>query len=868
MKRFIYILLSLLVLNACSQELQLDEGQVKNSIVLNINNSTLETKALVPGTPNENKIETLDCFFYTANAAENTAAVYYAHFDPDVTKQAKVYLYLTENEFRTIFPNNSTSCKVYVIANLTLPEGQALPANSTIAQLKGIEIEAAEFEFVVADNDTHALNPPQKFVMHGEGNATVSNGSASGDIELIRAASKVTLNLKVPEYIEVDVIGNEGTVLRTERWEPNFENVTDPTEMEVSFHNGLKNGLLDSEAEVSEPDHFETFKANSFTLKETVTNDEGVKMNIFSCDAIFYSYSKEWDQGDVNAPYFNLVVPWERVKSTVVDDNDTETKAGEITGLHPYYYQVQINPVYRKLESNHWYDLTLNIGVLGSTIEAKPELITDCTFYVIDWSHIDTIHEGDYEEIHLSEWRYFIVNETRIEMNNISTGYLPFKASHNIDWKLEWPTDPDIVAELDNLEKKYNDKTGEKNAAYYINSSSANATAESLSAYITKGSFELTDSGLRFNCPEATLKGLKVYSPVYVHLKVWLNIDNDTSNEPNSAEEKKYVEYITFVYYPAIYVIPDPSTRRSVYVNGVKHTASSDNGHNVTYGSHKLGNSSGIRNDTYANTDYSMYILNVTSFDDSWSFPGPTFNADGSVRTPVGQYIKNDYKYIIGDPRDRTSEIELDYDNDDDNMAESYYNYNGKDWQWRTPAYHIINDSGDIRYEENHRLQFYYPTSSSANAFQVISPRFRVVSFNNASRQLATAKGAAMRCATLQEDGFPAGRWRLPTVAEVQFIIQLQEDEAIQAIFSSGSNSKYATALYTDNNRNNLVALNENNGLQWTTPADGISVRCVYDDWYWGSEREAKRNDEWNGTLTTNQDDEYFFTWGDKEIIW
>ena len=36
------------------------------------------------------------------------------------------------------------------------------------------------------------------------------------------------------------------------------------------------------------------------------------------------------------------------------------------------------------------------------------------------------------------------------------------------------------------------------------------------------------------------------------------------------------------------------------------------------------------------------------------------------------------------------------------------------------------------------------------------------------------------------------------------------------------------------------------------------SVRCVYDEWYWGSEKEATPNDRFAGG--------YEFTWGDKLI--
>jgi hypothetical protein len=50
-----------------------------------------------------------------------------------------------------------------------------------------------------------------------------------------------------------------------------------------------------------------------------------------------------------------------------------------------------------------------------------------------------------------------------------------------------------------------------------------------------------------------------------------------------------------------------------------------------------------------------------------------------------------------------------------------------------------------------------------------------------------------------------------------------------------------------------------------------ISVRCVYDEWYWGSEREAIKNPNptWKNNDIKNVEhvgDEYLFTWGDKQI--
>ena len=121
-----------------------------------------------------------------------------------------------------------------------------------------------------------------------------------------------------------------------------------------------------------------------------------------------------------------------------------------------------------------------------------------------------------------------------------------------------------------------------------------------------------------------------------------------------------------------------------------------------------------------------------------------------------------------------------------------------------------------------------------------------------------------MRCASYQENGYPAGRWRLPTTAEVLFIVDLQVKGAIQKLFV---NSWYFSATheiqYTDGSNPQIQDINRNNIINNST--NRCSVRCVYDEWYWGSEQEAQRNTTINDP---NNGDYYYFTWGDKEITW
>ena len=94
---------------------------------------------------------------------------------------------------------------------------------------------------------------------------------------------------------------------------------------------------------------------------------------------------------------------------------------------------------------------------------------------------------------------------------------------------------------------------------------------------------------------------------------------------------------------------------------------------------------------------------------------------------------------------------------------------------------------------------------------------------------------ALKRCATYQEAGYPAGRWRLPTEAEVYFLFTLQTHNLITSLYTTGNNTYgyWASSGYVF-------------GRYWTsgTTPDfrtignnaAASVRCVYDTWYWGND--------------------------------
>ena len=153
----------------------------------------------------------------------------------------------------------------------------------------------------------------------------------------------------------------------------------------------------------------------------------------------------------------------------------------------------------------------------------------------------------------------------------------------------------------------------------------------------------------------------------------------------------------------------------------------------------------------------------------------------------------------------------------------------------------------------NRRLTYYYPTSKDSSAKDYLAPKFRVASSYGAT-QPVTYDDAFRRCASYQEDGYPAGRWRVPTKAEIEFMMQLTTDGMIPRLF--GSNNGNGTSPYWVGS--GYVTVYDGNQTtkpyytEATSASESVWVRCVYDEWYWENTQYARLSNK--GT----------FTWGDQ----
>ena len=813
MKKILYTLVAFaFALVSCSEELYQEQDTYADSIVIRVYNSPM-TKAPDHGLAVERKLSTLDCFFYKAGRTDEPC-VYYIHEEVDATGQSEIVRNVDESVIKTIFGDEST-CQVFVIANL--PSGITLPTSGVGTEVPTLSKIALELEKGYDDYDG-------PFVMAGLNIAEKGdNNNALGEIPLVRAASKITLTVTVPE----EITAADGKVMVPVFNALNKENQLEGT-LKTAFHYGVKKSYL-----------FDTYTGENelFSSPEKVVlQGDGTPANgkyIYECEVPFYTYARTWEKGAVDAAYLTIDLMWVE-----------KDKLNDATNYNTYYYQVLVNASGRCFEPNHWYDLTVNLGVLGSVVELDPKEIKDITYYVLDWTTEPESDTGDrYEDVEITDYAYLVVPETKIVLNNTSTGEIRYNASHGIGIMMN--TKEKYIELLDNKATTlpayyvYCGPELDKNGNVVMeNNKPKTIPPEEKSLSITTSNFKDNGKGIityNYTIPSS------VYSPVYSYITIWLDLNG---NKQLDTDEQEFTEDVEIVQYPPIYVTPDQTVQYSIFVNK-ESRYTKGTGTSRTDGvrfKHSNGNYYGLgvvpgTNSTTGATAF-MYTITVSSLKstDTFNYNAVTHSSSDRDNPPVP------YRYIIGDPRSRISDTRLNDDNHNTNE------------NWASAP----SVDGSER-----KLKYYYPTSSAPGAFQVIAPKFRVVSFHGNGHQYHNYEGAIMRCASYQEDGYPAGRWRLPTFAEIQFIVKLQEANVICPIFFGSSQYFTPTTQVTYNASGSSYSASGSSFTSSPSTEGGSgSVRCVYDEWYWGSEQDAIEN-----TAANKQEgQEYVFTWGDKQI--
>lgn len=771
---------------------------------------------------NENLISNLAVAFYPSAASDSKNAVKFNLFkNLGATGKVERKIIISDEEVALLFGSTETSgatCRVYALANLSDEEIAALGKTPTVAAMKELRV-SSEF-------DTQQVQ--ESFVMSGDATVTYNidasgKKTAVGNVQLVRSAAKITLNIKLPESYEDPGTGNI--------WEPIASPATGA--MRVLLNNGVKNSrvLVPQEGyDFKDEDYFNitTADATYGFVDNRVNNSEYPNKQ----KVPFYTYPNRWENtpGERHRTALTLIVPW----------HNTTTNT-----YQTFYYRVPVTPAEMPgLVSNHSYQIDLNVGMLGSAMPETPVEITG-NYSVVDWAR-ETI------DVNIKDYRYLVVSPTTYRMDNTEDFTLNFYSSHPVEVD-------DITMTYQRF--SYITETGnsEMGTVVYFPTSK-----EVIDRSVTPDGIKMVEYSENIT----TAPNSKQYSFSLKHkLEVWTPLDkdgiivpqtgyrnlSDTTNIQNSIQkylrsdspEPAYSPYtfkvtlrhkdnpefkasFTVVQYPAMYIQADKNPGGEYRTSPLSSSSFGYVFVNPEYtpagrfipaywtNSSDLGGVHGITSNA-TNKNPNMYVINLTALSGNYE------------------------SYIIGDPR------ALNVNNNlvgNPGQLTAVASPTIQDWAVEAEA--LYNESNQKR-----RLQWYYPTQEGSSTRNMIAPKIRVASSYGVCNNGTSTQNLRRRCASYQEQGFPAGRWRVPTYSEVEFIVKLSTKGIIPLLFTKGAT--YLTAQgfvrVEDDDKGSITLL--------TNTTSG-SVRAVYDEWYW--EKET------NYVLQNNSSGGYDFTWGDMPM--
>lgn len=615
---YISVWLMIIMFTACADETTNSIVQDEQAVVtLQLSGKTLATRAVI-GTEageddwNENVIKSVDCFLYPNGRTGEAAVFSVTGITVNATGTATIAIKIPNDKIEALFGTGNT-CQAYVIANR--PSASALGTDTSLLGLKKTVIETEGFA-----TQGSTVTPQESFVMDGEQVITLSadRKSITGHLDLYRAASKISLFITKVEETVTDEAGN--------KW------ISQPGNMRVFFHNGVKKAHVDVSADgctyaVQAEDYFNFSLSGDTRGFEAVAAEDGGTE--YYKHVPFYSYSSDWNTDKEHEAYLTLVVPWKK-------DGETE--------FRPCYYQVPINVTNKKFERNNYYKIKLSVGILGDfTPEASVEL--EPSYIIVDWGSGEV-------KADIKEYRYLVVDKNYVVMNNKNEVSIPFLTSHEIEIVNEKMTKEDL----------------------------RNEDVKTVVVARSKYTLEVINGMIYF---EYTLNNDQSTND-YDHVPISLVFDARHKDNYN------FIEHITIVQYPAMYIIAvknESSSNVFIYKNQNKQ-GDWDDLVDLNSGGNHNSNMYIINVSAF---DDNNYIIGDTRSDNYISgkdldldnkFNNKALSFYYSTRTDVSNFIAP--KFRIASSRGKCSG-DMDY-NDAKKRCAAYQEYGYPAGRWRIPS--------------------------------------------------------------------------------------------------------------------------------------------------------------------------------------
>ena len=731
---------------------------------------------------NEFRVRTLHLYFFRSEGHDDASSEYVHDVivDGEFDYSRQLRLALPDDALKAggLFGPDSDVCLVYAVANVD----ESLLTAKTVDGLKSTLIGSEFDETKIQDS----------FAMDGYATLTLDRAvrNVTGTVTLQRAAAKLTLSVEVPPSIEVEqkiispIDGTEQTVILT--YYPR------PADMHVWIANGVRQSELNTAAR---PADEERLYSNEVYVAEGAgspfTRDDSRPKYPYVQDIPFYSYPNSWDPYSPKGNcYLTLELPWQY--------------ADEQGAVHNVvtYYRLSVRPDKNSIERNTLYDMRVTISRLGGTSVQQPvDMLFDWN-YNMEWN-MQTL-PTDIKEI-----RYLVLNN-----NNFSSSLDAYSFTMENETYISIPYNTSHPVEIESVELSWRD--------YYNN-------ADRKIPLVASG------TGYRYS-------GIDNYSPATHYAGIELDADASiirlrrdmvhiawSNNRPALRTDDAINAYTFTIKLRHIDAAADePSARATVVIAQIpaiyittQYTASNRrfiNNQNTTYRT----NIGSWWNPEYI---YKGYVTTNNSYPNDATqrrFWLGSYHNDDYVKNKntyiltISKFATDD-NYIIADPRTRNV----------DNLNESNLSASA------TASWSMEDDTKS-------QLEHYYPADRDASKTRFIAPQLRVASQWGVTYQISRT-GAERRCASYQEDGRPAGRWRLPTAAEIEYISRLSNKQYIPYLFgSSGETANYWCAsggIDVDNDTDNpSVTIVE------TNDSERRAVRCVYDEWFWTTDTLTNAN--------------------------
>lgn len=790
---------------SCNDTVDVPESPQPNSpgsFTLTFRNS--EMSRSTDSDNSEDLIDNLYIGLYPLTAYNDDAAAVWANFNYlGVSKSKTVTIQLSDAMTKALFDNtDGKKCRIFALANV--PEGVEVPSYASINTMKSL---AVGFYY----NDNKLKDVQDSFVMFG-GNENVTysesvqgqKGKATGIVNLTRAAAKINLNVSFPEKVEIK--DEAGKVIET--WQPLLTNI------QQNIHVSLNNGVKEATAvPAGKPSSDEAYFNSNLKTFEYKTGEYPYKMVV-----PFYTYPNSWTESieETRKTTMTLIVPWYRNNNT----ND----------FHTFYYQVPVVPAdTTALRSNRSYTVNLKVGMLGSLVPDTPVKVDNVSYQVVDWGEKEV-------GIPIEDYRYLVVNPNVYTFNNETNMSIPYYTSHpvevvniNITYErfnfVSEPSNSEVGRVVNfTIDDEQINNTNEKYPDQKICTSSLDNIADQ--AYLNiyhplnlwtpydKDGNEVHLAG--HNKTYANLDELEAERKVTADsISFYKPIEDDAFSKYTITctlrhiDRPEYSEEITIYQYPAIYIEADrnPASKPdgNVFVNSYTNKASNSSG--GVFGS--IFGLIPTEDIPVHNMNPNMYIINITSLSQNNTF---------SVKDEATEHIDT-YNYVINDPRAKFCTNGLSGGDTPTNYSAliTRTSDQGVAGSWCEQAKSLYPGT-------ERRLEYYYPTLEDGSVKNVIAPKFRIASSWGVTVGILRTY-ARRRCALYQEQQYPAGRWRIPTLAEFSYINKLSNEGKIPILFTPNVVYWTSEGLYKGTSDGEIIRV--------SNQEEQKAVRAVYDEWYW-----------------------------------